>query len=142
VRRYSLADLWRMVARSAFVQLGYRYSLVPAVAAGLAFFFAGPSVVVVASLAAIATGSTGALPWIAFALGGVARVLETGALLPWVRHHGVRHSIGWSLTFPLAALFYGGMTVGSAWDHLRGRGSAWKGRGYERRDGADTLPSP
>jgi hypothetical protein len=52
----------------------------------------------------------------------------------------------WALLFPLAALFYAAMTVGSAWDHLRGRGSAWKGRGYERRGGAagdpaDTLPS-
>ena len=41
--------------------------------------------------------------------------------------------IAWSLTFPLAALLYGAMTVGSAWDHLRGRGSAWKGRGYDPR---------
>ena len=67
----------------------------------------------------------------ALAFGATARVLETLAILPWVRHHRIRHPIAWSLTFPLAALLYGAMTVGSAWDHLRGRGSAWKGRGYE-----------
>jgi hypothetical protein len=38
--------------------------------------------------------------------------------------------MNWAIAFPLAALLYGAMTVGSAWDHLRGRGSAWKGRGY------------
>jgi hypothetical protein len=125
-----------MVARSAFVQLGYRYSLVPVVAVALAFFFAGPSVVVVASLYAIATGGSLVPASIALALGGLARVLETAALFPWVRHHGIRHPLAWSLAFPAAALLYGAMTVSSAWDHLRGRGAAWKGRGYERAPSA------
>jgi hopene-associated glycosyltransferase HpnB len=130
VRRYSFRDLWRMVARSAFVELGYRYWTVPLVMLGLAFFFAGPSAIVVASVAAIALGSATPAAWVAFVLAGLARILETGAILPWVRHHRIRHQIGWALAFPLAALLYGAMTVGSAWDHLRGRGSAWKGRGY------------
>jgi hopene-associated glycosyltransferase HpnB len=130
VRRYSFPDLWRMVARSAFVQLGYRYWSVPLVMFGLAFFFAGPSAIVVASVAAVALGVATPATWIAFALGALARILETGAILRWVRHHRIRHEIGWALTFPLAALLYGAMTVGSAWDHARGRGSAWKGRGY------------
>jgi hopene-associated glycosyltransferase HpnB len=141
LRRYTLRDLWRMVARSAFVQLGYRYALPPLVMLGLAFFFAGPSVIVVASVAAIALGAGGVAAWVAFALAALARVLETLAILPWVRHHRIRHSLGWALSFPLAALFYGAMTVGSAWDHLRGRGSAWKGRGYDPRMGADTFTS-
>jgi hopene-associated glycosyltransferase HpnB len=142
VRRYTLLDLWRMVTRSAFVQLGYRYALPPLVMTGLAFFFAGPSVIVVASVAAIALGAGSVAAWVAFALAALARVLETLAILPWVRHHRIRQETGWALTLPLAALFYGAMTVGSAWNHLRGRGSAWKGRGYEPRMGADTFTSP
>ena len=112
MRRYSFRDLWRMVARSAFVQLGYRYWSVPLVMLGLAFFFAGPSAIVVASVAAVALGVAAPATWLAFALAALARILETGAILPWVRHHRIRHAIGWSLTFPLAALLYGAMTVG------------------------------
>jgi hopene-associated glycosyltransferase HpnB len=134
VRRYSLADLWRMVARSAFVQLGHRYALVPLVALGLGLFFAGPSVVVLASVVTIAAGHGGVPAWIALVLGAAARSLETRALLPWVRHHRVRHALAWSLTLPLAALCYGAMTVHSAWNHFRGRGPAWKGRAYEPAD--------
>lgn len=130
VRRYAFRDLWRMVARSAFVQLGYRYWSVPLVMLGLAFFFAGPSAIVVISVAAIAFGIGGAASWLAFAFAALARILETFALLPWVRHHRIRHAMGWAIAFPLAALLYGAMTVGSAWDHLRGHGAAWKGRGY------------
>ncbi|HEX2464596.1 MAG TPA: glycosyltransferase [Thermoanaerobaculia bacterium] len=149
VRRYSFRDLWRMVARSAFVQLGYRYGSVPLVMLGLAFFFAGPSIVVPTSVAVLLLGVRTPAVWVALACGATARLLETLAILPWVRHHRIRHPIAWSLTFPLAALLYGAMTVGSAWEHLRGRGSAWKGRGYEppsagaavgrTRNGADTF---
>ena len=136
VRRYDFRDLWRMVARSAFVQLGYRYWSVPLVMLGLAFFFAGPSILVPTSVAALLLGVRAPAVWVALAFGATARVLETLAILPWVRHHRIRHPIAWSLTFPLAALLYGAMTVGSAWDHLRGRGSAWKGRGYEPQPAA------
>jgi hopene-associated glycosyltransferase HpnB len=139
VRRYDFRDLWRMVARSAFLQLGYRYWSVPLVMLGLAFFFAGPSIVVPASVAALLLGVRAPAVWVALAFGATARMLETLAILPWVRHHRIHHPIAWSLTFPVAALLYGAMTIGSAWDHLRGRGSAWKGRGYETRKGADTF---
>ena len=145
VRRYSFRDLWRMVARSAFVQLGYRYWTVPLVMLGLAFFFAGPSAIVVATVAAVAFGVTTPAVWIAFALAALARIFETGAILRWVRHHRIRHEIGWALAFPLAALLYGAMTVGSAWDHLRaggphGRAAATKAKWPDagrRTDGAD-----
>jgi hopene-associated glycosyltransferase HpnB len=130
VRRYAFGDLWRMVARSAFVQLGYRYWRVPLVALALALFCAGPSAIVVASAVALLAGAGGAAAWAALALGAAARVLETWAILPWVRHHRIRHFMFWSLAFPLAALLYAAMTVDSAWDHLRGQGAAWKGRGY------------
>ena len=139
VRRYDFRDLWRMVARSAFVQLGYRYWSVPLVMLGLGFFFAGPSIVVPTSVVALLLGVRGPAVWAALAFGAAAMLLETLAILPWVRHHRIPRPIAWSLTFPLAALLYGAMTVGSAWDHLRGRGSAWKGRGYEARKGADTF---
>ena len=131
MRRYSFRDLWRMVARSAFVQLGYRYWTVPLVMLGLAFFFAGPFAIVVVSVAAVGFGMATPATWFAFALAALARIFETGAIFRWVRHHRIRHEIGWAFAFPLAALLYGAMTVGSAWDHLRGRGSAWKGRGYK-----------
>jgi hopene-associated glycosyltransferase HpnB len=95
----SLRSLWRMVARTAFVQLRRSYVLVAATAATLAVAFALP-------LALLAFP-----PW-GTALGAAAWLLQAALVLPTVRYF--RLNPLWALTLPLAGLLYGGMTVDSA----------------------------
>lgn len=140
VRPYrGLGELWRMVARSAFVQLRHRWDLLVAVLVGLALFVVSPPFVAAIAAGTLVGGAVGgagngsggdsegsaALALIA-ALGAWA--LEARALWPAVRHHRV--SGLWSWTLPFASILYGGMTASSAWSHLTGRGARWKGRAY------------
>lgn len=121
VRPYrGLGELWRMVARSAFVQLGYRWSLLAVVLTGLVLLVMAPPFV--AGVGVLAGDG------IAAGLAGLAWGLEAWALLPAVRHHRVPGRWAWGL--PFAALLYGLMTAHSAWNHLTGKGSRWKGRAY------------
>lgn len=131
VREYpGLRDLWRMVARSAFAELRFRYDLLLAVLAASAVLLVAPPFLLLAGLAGAVQGSASLmnpsfriLLWAAATWG-----LQSAALLPWARHHRVPTL--YALTLPFASLLYALMTAGSAWDHLRGRGPAWKGRRY------------
>ena len=130
VRPYrGLGELWRMVSRSAFVQLRRRWDLLLAVLVGLAVFVVAPPFVAVAvgwklwTVEGVAPSSARAL---AASLG--AWVLEAAALRPAARHHRVAGA--WAWTLPFASILYGLMTASSAWNHLRGRGARWKGRAY------------
>jgi hopene-associated glycosyltransferase HpnB len=121
-----LGEIWRMVARSAFDQLHYRFDLLLLVLLGLLLLVAAPPVLALAAaletIAGTASASAGrALVWALLAWG-----LEAMALLPSVRHHRVPPVFAQGL--PLAAVFYALMTAGSAWSHLTGRGTRWKGR--------------
>ncbi len=121
VRPYpKLADLWHMVARSAFTQLRYQLPLLVAVLAGLALVYVAPVVV----------GVAGALSgdWLACAGGFLAYLLMNATYLPTVRYY--RLCWPWAMTLPLAAAMYGAMTADSARRHFRG-GVEWKGRRYE-----------
>jgi hopene-associated glycosyltransferase HpnB len=132
VRPYrGLEELWGMVARSAFTQLGYRYWLVPLVLAGLAAFFAAPPFLVVVSLVEVLLGPSPPLgsALVTVLAASAAWGLEALALLPAVRHHRVP-VLPFAFTLPLASVLYGAMTLASAWEHFRGRGSRWKGRTY------------
>lgn len=138
----SLAELWRMVARTAFVELDYRVHLLVAVLVGLLVLFVAPPILVAVAGVAIVwdpsswSSSQGLLPldgagdpsrrlllW-----AGMAWGLQALALLPYVRHHRV--PAAFAVTLPVASFFYGLMTLSSGWNHLRGRGSVWKGRQY------------
>jgi hopene-associated glycosyltransferase HpnB len=118
-----LADSWHMVARSAYTQLRYSPVLLAGTVAGLFLLYAVPPVAALAGLGALLAGAgTGVV-----ALLGVAGwVLLSGSYLPMVRAY--RLTPWWALLLPGIALLYAGMTVDSAWRHLRGRGGAWKGR--------------
>lgn len=130
VRPYrSLKPIWKMVSRSAFVQLRHSWGLLVAVVTGLALCVASPPFV--AGWAALEIlGQDGVSPSLLRALvwSVLAWILQVRALQPYVRHHLV--SPGWSLVLPFAAILYAAMTVSSAIDHARGRGSRWKGRSY------------
>jgi hopene-associated glycosyltransferase HpnB len=119
IRAYEkLADIANMVARTAFCQLGYRYSLVVITLLFLGVFFVSPPVLLLLSAAAAS--------WPGGALAGAAWALESATLLPVVRHQRV--SSIFAATLPAASALYGAMTALSAWRHFTGRGVSWRGR--------------
>ncbi|GAA3925774.1 glycosyltransferase [Streptomyces gulbargensis] len=121
VRPYpGLADLWRMVARSAYAQLRHRPPLLVGTVAGLALVYLVPPVATVAGLAA-GDGVTAVA-------GGAAWAVMAGTYVPMLRHYGLP---AWRAPLlPFTALLYLLMTVDSAVRHHRGLGAAWKGRTY------------
>jgi hopene-associated glycosyltransferase HpnB len=119
LRRYPrLADLWDMVARSAYTQLRYSPALLAGTVVGLALLYLVPPVGTIVGLAA------GRPLTLVFGLAGW--LLLAGSYLPML--HAYRLAPWWAPALPVIALLYAGMTVDSAWRHWRGRGGAWKGR--------------
>jgi hopene-associated glycosyltransferase HpnB len=117
VRPYpAFADIWRMVARTAYVQLRFSPVLLVATTLGMALIFvAGP----VATLFGHGAGRVlGALAWGAMAW----------SYLPTLGRFG--RSPAWAVALPAVAVFYMAATIGSAVDHYRGRGVTWKQRVY------------
>jgi hopene-associated glycosyltransferase HpnB len=112
-----LAEITRMVSRTAFDQLGYRWSLLGATLLGLGLLFVAPPFL---ALLAAALGDPTAAAAALLAWG-----LESAHFLPALRHQ--RLGAAWALTLPLASLLYAYMTARSAWEHARG-GNRWKGR--------------
>lgn len=108
LREYgSLGPLWRMVARTAWVQLGRSWLLLAGTLAGLALLFPLPPLLLLAAAYEPRAAALGALAWLCQSL----------ALRPALRLFGL--GAAWSWTLPLAGTLYGGMTLDSA---LRGRG--------------------
>jgi hopene-associated glycosyltransferase HpnB len=129
VRPYPrLADLWQMVARSAYIQLRYSPWLLAGTVAGLALIYVLPPAGAIAGLAALATGTAGAAGAAALAAGaGLAGwALMSVSYLPMLRLY--RLSPLRAPALPLIALMYAAMTVDSARRHYAGRGAEWKGR--------------
>jgi hopene-associated glycosyltransferase HpnB len=120
-----LAELWGMVARSAYTQLRYSPPLLVAVLAGLAWLYLLPPVAGLAGLAALAAGAGPAAAWCA-AAGLTGWSLQAVTYLPVLR----LYRLSWLRApgLPLAALLYAGMTADSARRYHAGRGGAWKGR--------------
>ena len=117
-RSEKLEDITRMVARTAFDQLGYRYSLVLGTLVFLGLFFVAPPVLV--ALGAV----VGDGPAMVLSLAAV--LIQAALFLPAVRHHRV--SPFFALTLPLASVLYAYMTGVSAWRHWRRQGVPWRGR--------------
>jgi len=116
VRPYpDFASVWRMVARSAYVQLKLSPWLLAASTLGLLLVFVLP---VVASLGG-------------FLVGLAAWLIMAASFVPTLRRFGV--SPLWAVALPVIALFYIAATLGSAWDHHRGRGVVWKNRAYQEQ---------
>lgn len=103
----SLGPLWRMVARTAFVQLRRSWLLLAATLACLALLFPLPVLLLGAVVYEPTAAALGALAWLCSSL----------VFRPAVRHFGLGRA--WSWTLPLAGTLYGLMTLDSA---LRGRG--------------------
>ncbi len=111
------ADIWRMVARTAYVQLRFSPLWLAGTILGLALVWLAPP--------ALALFGHGLARW----LGLAAWIGSAASYLPTLRRFG--QSPAWALGLPLIALFYMAATIGSAIDHHRGRGVVWKRRSYE-----------
>ncbi|WP_329459229.1 glycosyltransferase [Streptomyces sp. NBC_01497] len=130
VRPYPrLADLWKMVSRSAYAQLRHNPLVLFGTVVGLALIYLVPPVMTV-------TGLAGADAWAGWA-GAAAWALMTGTYLPMLRYY--REPWWTAPLLPFTALLYLLMTVDSAVQHYRGRGAAWKGRTYSRPE-AEATP--
>ncbi|MFI6698494.1 glycosyltransferase [Streptomyces sp. NPDC050509] len=130
VRPYPrLADLWRMVSRSAYAQLRHNPLLLLGTVVGMIVVYLAPPV----ALFVGAFGGNGAAGWLGFA----AWAVMTGTYVPILRYY--RLSLWLAPLLPFTALLYLLMTVDSAVQHYRGRGAAWKGRTYSR---PRTAPDP
>ncbi|MEO1492284.1 MAG: glycosyltransferase [Pseudomonadota bacterium] len=120
------ASIWTMVSRTAYAQLDRSPLMLLACIAGMALLYLVP-------IAAMVVVVSGLLPFspfdpITFAAGYVALWWMGTAYSMTVQRYGMHWS--WSLTLPIAAIIYTGMTIGSAVQHWRGRGGQWKGRTY------------
>jgi len=109
----ALGDIWRMVARTAYAQLGYSPSVVAATVLGLAVAFVAP---VAVSLSGTESATLGVAAWAAMSF----------AFLPTLRLYD--RSPVWAPLLPLIAIIYMGATVDSARRHWLGKGAEWKGR--------------
>jgi hopene-associated glycosyltransferase HpnB len=115
IRPYpALADIRRMVVRSAYAQLRYSPLLLAGTAVGMALTYLVPPLLAIfgsgaARLIAIAT-------WALMAL----------AFQPTLRFY--RLSPLWGIALPFIALEYLIFTLDSAYQYMRGRGGSWKGR--------------
>jgi len=120
-----LADLWHMIARSAYVQLRYSPLLLAGTVLGLGLLYAAPLVGLLAWAVAAALGhpAEGALAGLA---GLAGLLLMTASYMPMLRFY--RLSLLRAPSLPLIAILYAAMTADSARRHYTGRAVSWRGR--------------
>ncbi|HEY2552944.1 MAG TPA: glycosyltransferase [Streptosporangiaceae bacterium] len=119
-----LAQLWDMVARSAYTQLRYSPLLLAGTVAGLAWLYLLPPGAALAGLIALAAGGGATAGWL-LAAGLAGWALMTASYVPMLRLYLLSPLRAPGL--PLIAGLYAAMTVDSARRHLAGR-SEWRGR--------------
>jgi hopene-associated glycosyltransferase HpnB len=110
------ADLYRLIARTAFTQLRHSGIILGATLLGLSLVWLVPI-----SAAVFASG------WPRLA-GCCGYALATASYLPTLKRY--RRSPLYALLLPLIAAFYMSATVGSALSYWFGGGASWKGRAY------------
>jgi hopene-associated glycosyltransferase HpnB len=115
IRAYpAIADIRRMVSRTAYAQLNYSPVLLLGTVVGLALTYLAP-----VALALFAGG-------VAQFIGIFVWLLMAFAFRPTLRFYG--RSMLWAPLLPAIAAMYMAFTVDSAYQHARGRGGMWKGR--------------
>ncbi len=135
-----LAEIWDMIARSAYTQLRYSLALTAGTVVGLAWLYLLPPAAAIAGVILLSLGSAGGT-----ADGGTAAWLAAAGLAGWLAMcityvpilRLYRLSAVRAASLPLVAAMYAAMTADSARRHYRGRGGEWKGRvilpaGHER----------
>jgi hopene-associated glycosyltransferase HpnB len=114
----SIGDIRRMVARTAYAQLGYSPLLLAGTVLGLAVTYLAP--VVLTLLADGFAQFAGLFAWALMAI----------AFRPNLRFYGMSglRSWLWAAALPAIAAMYMAFTLDSAYQHARGHGGMWKGR--------------
>jgi hopene-associated glycosyltransferase HpnB len=121
-----LADIWDMVARSAYTQLRYSPAALAGTLVSLSWLYLLPPAAGMAGLCLLGAGaSTGLSAWLAFA-GLAGWLMMTITYAPMLRLY--RLSLLRAPSLPVVAGLYAAMTADSARRHWAGRGGAWKGR--------------
>jgi hopene-associated glycosyltransferase HpnB len=123
IRPYDeLSDIWSMVARTAFHQLGYSALVLAGTVAGMLILYIAPPLLVL--LWPLHGADAGLV------LGGLGWIAISGCYRPTSRLYG---RAWWeAAALPAAALFYTAMTIDSARRHWLGRGGMWKARRFAR----------
>jgi hopene-associated glycosyltransferase HpnB len=118
VRAYpTAADIWRMVSRTAYVQLRFSPLLLLGTTLVMALTFLLPPIA-----ALLGHGAARWFGWLAW--GAMAAAYQPTL-------HRFHRSVLWAPFLPVVAAFYMAATIGSAVNHYLGRGVAWKGRAYQ-----------
>ena len=125
-----LADLWHMIARSAYTQLRYNPLLLAGTLLGLLLLYAAPPVGALAGLAAAAAGGSGTGVALAGLAGLAAWAIMTATYSPML--HFYRLSPLRAPALPVIAVLYAAMTADSARRHYTGHAVSWRGRGASR----------
>jgi hopene-associated glycosyltransferase HpnB len=126
----SLASLWDMIARSAYVQLRYNPLLLAGTIVGLLLLYVAPPAGAVSALVVVAIGGGGTATVIAGLAGLAGWALMTASYVPMLRLY--RLSALRAPTLPLIAVLYAAMTADSARRHYSGRAVSWRGRAADR----------
>jgi hopene-associated glycosyltransferase HpnB len=121
IRRYeTLSEVWSMVKRTAYTQLGHSPFRLALTVAGMLLLYVVPVAALVVSIAVhgrlLGALSIATLWLIALTYGATVRAYRLPSR--------------WTLTLPLAAAMYTAMTLDSALAHAQSRGGGWKGRTY------------
>jgi hopene-associated glycosyltransferase HpnB len=122
-----LADIWKMVRRTAFTELKYSPLRLAGALAGLVLLFVLPLVATVAGLLLLALNPAGIMPILAvWALGKglLSLVVMRAVYAPAVRFFQLPGYYSWTL--PAAGVLYGLMTADSAHRHYQGKGLQWR----------------
>ncbi len=113
-----LSEVWRMVARSAYTQLGHSPLLLLGTLLGMLLLYVAPPAI------PLTLPLHGAWHGAIVACGAWALMAYTA----WPTYRLYREPAWRTLLLPLAGLLYSLMTLDSAWQYARGRGGLWKGR--------------
>ena len=117
----SLQDLWNMVTRNAFRQLGYSSIALIVTVVGMVLTYLVPPITLFYGF--ISNHYT-----VAF-IGGLAWIIMSSAYMPTLKYYGEKN---WRVFWlPVTAALYTLMTLSSALRYWQGHGSVWKGRFYK-----------
>ncbi len=111
-------DVWQMIARTAYEQLGYSPVFLLGCVLGMSAIFLAPPLLTLFSAG---------LPRL---LGLAAWIIMALSFQPTLCRY--QRSPFWGVALPAISLFYMGATAASAARHSCGRGGQWKGRVYPR----------
>jgi hopene-associated glycosyltransferase HpnB len=115
-----LGEIWRMVARSAYTQLGYSPLRLGATVLAMTIVYLAPPAILILGLL---SGH-----WFAATVAVAAWAIMAWIYRPTLALYGASSARTWLL--PAAAALYLAMTIDSARRHWHGHGNAWKGRSY------------